>query len=119
MHQITEQGQYIMHIELQDWEGNIQYMEVHFQLGGPDKAFALQILGPVIGDLKNALSEIQQQPFSTQDRDQDLQSDVNCAKLHSGEPSNCEKIKLKLELFSSPDRQNITRSLLYTWRFTI
>lgn len=67
-------------------------MEVHFHLGGPDKAYALQLLGPVTGDLKNALSEFQQQAFSTQDRDQDLQSDVNCAKLLSGEQDNLEKI---------------------------
>lgn len=118
MHQITEQGQYIMHIELQDWEGNIQYMEVHFSLGGPDKAYALQLLGPVTGNLKNALSEFQQQPFSTQDRDQDLQSDVNCAKLLSGGWwfSTCGKSNLNGKYFYSIPRQRHERKQGIFWK---
>ncbi|KAM5192400.1 angiopoietin-related protein 4-like isoform 2-T2 [Mantella aurantiaca] len=118
MHQITEQGEYIMHIELQDWEGNIQYMEVHFQLGGPDRAYALQLLGPVSGDLKNALSECQQQPFSTQDRDQDLQPDVNCAKLLSGGWwfSTCGKSNLNGKYFHSVPRQRHERKQVIFWK---
>ncbi|XP_073451104.1 angiopoietin-related protein 4 [Aquarana catesbeiana] len=118
MHQIAEQGLYIMHIELQDWEGSIQYMEVHFHLGGPDKAYALQLLGPVTGDLKNALSEFQQQAFSTQDRDQDLQSDVNCAKLLSGGWwfSTCGKSNLNGKYFHSIPRQRRERKQGIFWK---
>ncbi|XP_075060897.1 angiopoietin-related protein 4 isoform X1 [Mixophyes fleayi] len=118
VHQIMEQEQYIMHIELQDWEQNIQHMEVNFHLGGPSTAYALQLTGSVAGGLKNALCEFRVQPFSTRDRDEDLKSDVNCAKLLSGGWwfSTCGQSNLNGKYFNYIPRHRHERKQGIFWK---
>ncbi|KAM4809446.1 angiopoietin-related protein 4 [Rhinophrynus dorsalis] len=118
MHQITEQGQYIMHIELNDWDKNVQYMEAKVHLGGPNTAYALQLLGPVTGELENALGDFGQLPFSTRDRDQDLKSDFNCAKHLSGGWwfSTCGHSNLNGKYFLSVPRPRHERKQGIFWK---
>ncbi|KAM8939808.1 angiopoietin-related protein 4 [Pelodytes ibericus] len=118
MYQITEQGRYIIHIEVQDWEQNTQYMEGQIRLGGPSTAYALQIMGQVSGQLENALGEFRQQPFSTRDRDQDLKSDINCAKQLSGGWwfSTCGHSNLNGRYFHSIPRQRHERRQGIFWK---
>uniref|UniRef100_A0A8C5P9Q7 Fibrinogen C-terminal domain-containing protein n=1 Tax=Leptobrachium leishanense TaxID=445787 RepID=A0A8C5P9Q7_9ANUR len=118
MYQISEQGQYLMHIELQDWEQNTKYMEAMFHLGGPSTAYNLQIIGQVKGDLENALSDFRQQAFSTRDRDHDLKSHVNCAKHLSGGWwfSTCGHSNLNGKYFHSIPRQRHERKQGIYWK---
>ncbi|KAE8631863.1 hypothetical protein XENTR_v10001336 [Xenopus tropicalis] len=118
MHQITQQGQYLIHIDLQDWENNVQHMEAKFLLAGSNEAYALQLLGPVTGELENALSDFQQLQFSTRDRDQDKKSDFNCAKHLSGGWwfSSCGHSNLNGKYFLSVPRARHERKQGIFWK---
>lgn len=94
IHHLVQQGKYNLLIELEDWEGNSQVVQFVFSLGGESTAYTLNLLGPLSGELENAIGEFRQLPFSTRDRDHDLKADTNCAKHLSGQseifyPSMC------------------------------
>ncbi|XP_063311728.1 angiopoietin-related protein 4 [Pelobates fuscus] len=118
IYQISEQGQYLLHIELEDWEQNTKYMEAPFRLGGSSTAYALQIVGQVNGELENALSVGRHQPFTTRDRDQDLKSDINCAKHLSGGWwfSTCGHSNLNGKYLHSIPRQRHERKQGIFWK---
>ncbi|XP_053319769.1 angiopoietin-related protein 4 [Spea bombifrons] len=118
IHQITKQGRYVIRIELQDWEENIQYMESEFHLGGSSTAYALQVFAPVTGDLENALSDFRSQAFSTRDHDKDLKPDINCAKHLSGGWwfSACGHSNLNGKYFRSIPRQRHERKQGIFWK---
>ncbi|XP_053558984.1 angiopoietin-related protein 4 [Bombina bombina] len=118
LYHITEQGQYRLRIELQDWEQNTQFMESQFILGGPSTAYALQLQGLVSGELENAMSDIRYLPFSTRDRDHDLKLDMNCAKHLSGGWwfSSCGHSNLNGKYFRSIPRQRHERKQGIFWK---
>ncbi|NXX72866.1 ANGL4 protein, partial [Spizella passerina] len=94
IHHLVQEGKYNLLIELEDWEGNSQVVQFVFSLGGESTAYTLNLLGPLSGELENAIGEFRQLPFSTRDRDHDLKADTNCAKHLSGQsevfcPSMC------------------------------
>ncbi|OCT97593.1 angiopoietin-related protein 4 [Xenopus laevis] len=118
MHQITQQGEYILHIDLQDWENNVQHMEAKFKLAGSNEAYALQLLGPVTGEVENALGDFQQVSFSTRDRDHDKKPDFNCAKHLSGGWwfSSCGHSNLNGKYFLSVPRARHERKQGIFWK---
>lgn len=85
MHHLVQEGRYNLLIELEDWEGNSQVVQFLFSLGGESTAYTLTLLGPLAGELENAIGDFRQLPFSTRDRDHDLKADTNCAKHLSGQ----------------------------------
>lgn len=94
IHHLVQEGKYNLQIELEDWEGNSQVVQFVFSLGGESTAYTLSLLGPLSGELENAIGEFRQLPFSTRDHDHDLKADTNCAKHLSGQsevfyPSMC------------------------------
>ncbi|NWQ84522.1 ANGL4 protein, partial [Columbina picui] len=84
IHHLVQEGRYNLLIELEDWEGNSQVVQFAFSLGGESTAYTLTLLGPLSGELENAIGDFRQLPFSTRDRDHDLKADTNCAKHLSG-----------------------------------
>lgn len=97
IHHLVQEGKYNLLIELEDWEGNSQAVQFVFSLGGESTAYTLNLLGPLSGELENAIGEFRQLPFSTRDRDHDLKADTNCAKHLSGQseafyPSMCTSL---------------------------
>lgn len=88
IHQIMQEGRFQLLIELQDWEGNSQRVQFLVSLGGEDTAYTLSLLGPIFGELENAMGDFPQLPFSTRDQDHDLKGDTSCAKHLSGEFCN-------------------------------
>lgn len=97
IHHLVQEGKYNLLIELEDWEGNSQMVQFVFSLGGESTAYTLNLLGPLSGELENAIGEFRQLPFSTRDRDHDLKADTNCAKHLSGQsevfyPSMCTSL---------------------------
>ena len=85
IHHLVQEGRYSLLIELEDWEGNSQVVQFVFSLGGESTAYMLNLLGPLSGELENAIGDFRQLPFSTRDRDHDLKADTNCAKHLSGQ----------------------------------
>lgn len=117
-HQIVREGRFHLRIELQDWEGNEQAVEFLFTLGGEETAYTLRLLGPILGELENAMGDFPQVPFSTRDRDHDLKGDANCAKHLSGGWwfSACGHVNLNGRYFLSIPRQRHDRKQGIFWK---
>uniref|UniRef100_A0A8C4YDU5 Angiopoietin like 4 n=1 Tax=Gopherus evgoodei TaxID=1825980 RepID=A0A8C4YDU5_9SAUR len=114
---IVQEGRYNLSIELQDWEGNSQLIQFLFSLGGENTAYTLSLLGPVSGELENALGDFRQLPFSTRDQDNDFKADTNCAKHLSGWWfSTCGHANLNGKYFRSIPRQRHERKQGIFWK---
>ncbi|XP_063795272.1 angiopoietin-related protein 3 [Pseudophryne corroboree] len=66
VYSLSQQGDYILHIELQDWKDNRRFVEYLFTLGNEDTSYTLQ-LSQVLGNIPSALSEYTPLQFSTSD----------------------------------------------------
>uniref|UniRef100_A0A8C0ZJK9 Angiopoietin like 4 n=1 Tax=Cyanistes caeruleus TaxID=156563 RepID=A0A8C0ZJK9_CYACU len=118
IHHLVQEGKYSLLIELEDWEGNSQVVQFVFSLGGESTAYTLNLLGPLSGELENAIGEFRQLPFSTRDRDHDLKADTNCAKHLSGGWwfSTCGHANLNGKYFRSIPRQRHERKQGIFWK---
>ncbi|NWR81477.1 ANGL4 protein, partial [Centropus unirufus] len=118
IHHIVQEGRYNLLIELEDWEGNSQVVQFVFSLGGETTAYMLNLLGPLSGELENAIGDFRQLPFSTRDRDHDLKADTNCAKHLSGGWwfSTCGHANLNGKYFRSIPRQRHERKQGIFWK---
>ncbi|XP_026515477.1 angiopoietin-related protein 4 [Terrapene carolina triunguis] len=118
IYHIVQEGRYNLSIELQDWEGNSQLIQFLFSLGGENTAYTLSLLGPVLGELENALGDFRQLPFSTRDQDNDFKADTNCAKHLSGGWwfSTCGHANLNGKYFRSIPRQRHERKQGIFWK---
>ncbi|XP_009471198.1 PREDICTED: angiopoietin-related protein 4 [Nipponia nippon] len=118
MHHLVQEGRYDLLIELEDWEGNSQVVQFVFSLGGESTAYTLNLLGPLSGELENAIGDFRQLPFSTRDRDHDLKADTNCAKHLSGGWwfSTCGHANLNGKYFRSIPRQRHERKQGIFWK---
>uniref|UniRef100_A0A8C0G6N4 Angiopoietin like 4 n=1 Tax=Chelonoidis abingdonii TaxID=106734 RepID=A0A8C0G6N4_CHEAB len=118
IYHIVQEGRYNLSIELQDWEGNSQLIQFLFSLGGENTAYTLSLLGPVSGELENALGDFRQLPFSTRDQDNDFKADTNCAKHLSGGWwfSTCGHANLNGKYFHSIPRQRHERKQGIFWK---
>ncbi|XP_075688846.1 angiopoietin-related protein 3 [Rhinoderma darwinii] len=63
---LSQQADYMLHIELQDWKHNNRFVEYLFTLGNQDTSYTLQ-LSQVLGNIPSALPEHTPLPFSTSD----------------------------------------------------
>ncbi|NXS14091.1 ANGL4 protein, partial [Neodrepanis coruscans] len=118
IHHLVQEGKYNLLIELEDWEGNSQVVQFVFSLGGESTAYTLNLLGPLSGELENAIGDFRQLPFSTRDRDHDLKADTNCAKHLSGGWwfSTCGHANLNGKYFRSIPRQRHERKQGIFWK---
>ncbi|NXD44752.1 ANGL4 protein, partial [Copsychus sechellarum] len=118
IHHLVQEGKYDLLIELEDWEGNSQVVQFVFSLGGESTAYTLSLVGPLSGELENAIGEFRQLPFSTRDRDHDLKTDTNCAKHLSGGWwfSTCGHANLNGKYFRSIPRQRHERKQGIFWK---
>ncbi|XP_051495862.1 angiopoietin-related protein 4 [Apus apus] len=118
IYQLVQEGRYDLLIELEDWEGNSQVVQFVFSLGGESTAYTLNLLGPLSGELENAMGDFRQLPFSTRDRDHDLKADTNCAKHLSGGWwfSTCGHANLNGKYFRSIPRQRHERKQGIFWK---
>ncbi|XP_077977962.1 microfibril-associated glycoprotein 4-like [Glandiceps talaboti] len=82
IHQLTSQGEYQLHIEMEDWEGNAGHAKYNmFELGDENDKYRLDIDG-YSGDIGDSLTYHDGQQFSTRDTDNDVSGHENCAVLH-------------------------------------
>ncbi|KAM5148189.1 angiopoietin-related protein 3 [Mantella aurantiaca] len=66
IYSLSQQADYILHIELQDWKYNARFVEYLFTLGNQDTSYTLQV-SQVLGNIPSALPEYTPLPFSTSD----------------------------------------------------
>ncbi|XP_056606245.1 angiopoietin-related protein 3 [Triplophysa dalaica] len=83
IYSIAQHGEYILHIELEDWKEEKRFIEYTFTLGGPATDYTLH-LAPLSGDLPDAMSNHTGMKFSTKDRDNDKHDESNCARNYTG-----------------------------------
>ncbi|XP_074061132.1 angiopoietin-related protein 4 [Macrotis lagotis] len=118
VHHITGDRGSRLSVQLLDWEGNVQSVQIPFHLGGEDTAYSLKLTGPVAGELGPATEDGLSLPFSTWDRDHDLRTDLNCAQNLSGGWwfSTCGHTNLNGKYFHSLPRQRHQRKQGIFWK---
>ncbi|XP_078417468.1 angiopoietin-related protein 3 isoform X2 [Cetorhinus maximus] len=84
VHHITRQGDYVLHIELDDWKRDKRFIKYTFSLGEKESDYTVQLSDILLGNLHNAMTEQTGMKFSTKDRDNDMRNDTNCAESYSG-----------------------------------
>ncbi|NXU13902.1 ANGL3 protein, partial [Pardalotus punctatus] len=83
IYSITQQGNYILRIELQDWRENRRHIEYTFSLGGPGTNYTLQ-LSRMSGSIPSALPERTELRFCTAQRHRDTASSFSCPQSYLG-----------------------------------
>uniref|UniRef100_A0A8C4S8M8 Angiopoietin-like 3 n=1 Tax=Erpetoichthys calabaricus TaxID=27687 RepID=A0A8C4S8M8_ERPCA len=82
-HAISRQGEYILHIDIEDWKNEKYFVEYIFRLSGKESDYTIH-LHQVAGDLPISTNDQTGMKFSTKDRDNDKKDDFNCAQNYSG-----------------------------------
>ncbi len=80
---LNVQGNYILHIQLEDWKQGRHVIEYRFHLHGPESNYTIH-LTHLSKDLLDPMSNHTGMMFSTKDRDNDNHKESNCALNHTG-----------------------------------
>lgn len=110
LHLLTSQGETMLKVELEDWEGGIATAEYTIKVGSEEMGFQLQVSG-YTGDAGDALltpnsgsdSSHGGMTFSTFDKDND-RWDGNCAEVYGGGwwYNNCQSANLNGIYYRGP-----------------
>ncbi|XP_049911978.1 angiopoietin-related protein 3 [Epinephelus moara] len=83
IHSFTQQGAYILRIDLEDLKEGKHWVEYTFSLEGPSKAYTLHV-SHSSGDLPDAMANSTGMRFSTKDRNDDNHQNSNCPRYTGG-----------------------------------
>ncbi|XP_070688645.1 angiopoietin-related protein 3 [Pempheris klunzingeri] len=83
IYSFTQQGAYILRIDLADWKEEKHWAEYRVTLEGPSKDYTLHV-SHLSGDLPDAMANSSGIRFSTSDRNNDNQRNPNCARNYTG-----------------------------------
>lgn len=83
IHSLTNQGVYILRIDLEDWKEERHWAEYHFSLEGPSKDYAIHV-SHFSGDLSDPMTNSTGVRFSTKDRNNDNHRSSSCARNYTG-----------------------------------
>ncbi|XP_068445978.1 angiopoietin-related protein 3 [Clinocottus analis] len=83
IHSFTQQGVYILRIDLEDWKEGKHWAEYRFSLEGTSKGYTLHV-SHFSGDLPDAMANRSGMRFSTKDRNNDNHRNSNCARTYTG-----------------------------------
>lgn len=83
IHSLTQQGVYIMRIDLEDWKEGKHWAEYQFSMEGPSKDYTLHV-SHFSGDLPDVMANSTGMRFFTKDRNSDTQGNTNCARNNTG-----------------------------------
>ncbi|XP_059197761.1 angiopoietin-related protein 3 [Centropristis striata] len=81
IHSLTQQGVYILRIDLEDWKDGKHWAEYRFSQDGPSKGYTIHV-SHFSGDLPDAMANSTGMRFSTKDNDNHRNS--NCARSYTG-----------------------------------
>ncbi|KAJ8374713.1 hypothetical protein SKAU_G00052930, partial [Synaphobranchus kaupii] len=108
IHTLSQQGDYVLQVELSDWKDEARTIKYPFHLSGEENNYALHLQEGSSGNLESALtSDPSGVPFSTRDKDNDQKTEMNCAKHLSGGWwfSSCGHSNLNGKYFNSPSHK--------------
>lgn len=83
IYSLTNQGVYILRIDLEDWKEERHWAEYSFSLEGPSKDYTIHV-SHFSGDLTDPLANSTGVKFSTKDRNNDNHRSSNCARNYTG-----------------------------------
>ncbi|XP_029285551.1 LOW QUALITY PROTEIN: angiopoietin-related protein 3 [Cottoperca gobio] len=83
IHSFTQQGVYILRVDLEDWKEGKHWAEYRFSLEGPFKGYSLQVSN-FSGDLPDSMAKSTGMRFSTTDRNNDNHQNSNCTRSYTG-----------------------------------
>ncbi|KAM6939018.1 angiopoietin-related protein 3 isoform 1-T1 [Lycodopsis pacificus] len=83
IHSFTQQGVYILRIDLDDWKDGKHWAEYRFSLEGSSKGYTLHVSN-FSGDLPDAMANRTGMRFSTKNRNNDNHRNANCARSYTG-----------------------------------
>lgn len=83
IYSFTQQGAYILRIDLEDWKEEKHWAEYRFSLEGPSTDYTLHVSN-FSGDLPDAMANSTGMRFSTKDRNNDNHRNPNCARNYTG-----------------------------------
>ncbi|TNN37112.1 Angiopoietin-related protein 3 [Liparis tanakae] len=86
IHSFTQQGVYVLRIDLEDWKEGKHWAEYRFSLEGSSRGYGLHV-SHFSGDLPDALANRTGMRFSTKDRNNDNHRNSNCARTYTGTQS--------------------------------
>lgn len=83
IYSLTQQGVYILRIDLEDWKEERHWAEYQFSLEGPSKDYIIHVTN-FSGDLPDALANSTGMRFSTKDRNTDDDQHSSCNRSYTG-----------------------------------
>lgn len=83
IHSITQEGGYILRVDLEDWKEEKHWAEYRFSLEGPSKDYSLRV-SHFSGDLPDTMANCTGMRFATKDRNTDSNQNSNCARSSTG-----------------------------------
>lgn len=84
IHSLTQQGDHILRIEVEDWKEGKHWAEYHVSVEGPSNHYALRV-DHFSGDLHDAMTNATGTRFSTKDTNGDQRNSV-CTRSSTGKP---------------------------------
>ncbi|XP_041848111.1 angiopoietin-related protein 3-like [Melanotaenia boesemani] len=83
IHSLTSQGNFMLHIQLEDWNQNKFFTLYRFYLDGPESNYTIHLMH-LSGNLPDPINNPTGMMFSTKDTDYYNQQDFKCAHRLSG-----------------------------------
>ncbi|XP_054458724.1 angiopoietin-related protein 3 [Anoplopoma fimbria] len=83
IHSLTQQGVYILRIDLEDWKEGKHWAEYRFSMEGASKGYTVHV-SHFSGDLPDAMANSTGMRFSTKDRNNDNHQNPKCARSYTG-----------------------------------
>lgn len=82
MHSLTQHGDHILRIDVEDWKEGKHWAEYHFSVEGPSNDYVLHV-SHFSGDLHDAMTNATGTKFSTKDTNSDQRNSV-CTRSYTG-----------------------------------
>ncbi|XP_063915242.1 microfibril-associated glycoprotein 4-like [Zophobas morio] len=80
LHQITASGDYEMLVKMADWDNKVVYAHYKvFVVGSENEGYVLKAVSGYSGDAGDSMYWYSGMKFTTQDKDQDMRNNSNCA----------------------------------------
>ncbi|KAL3047137.1 hypothetical protein OYC64_021377 [Pagothenia borchgrevinki] len=83
IHSFTQQGAYVLRVDLEDWKEGNHWAEYRFTLEGPSMGYSLYVSN-YSGDLPDAMANSTGMRFSTTDRNNENHRNSNCSRSYTG-----------------------------------
>lgn len=83
IHSFSQQGVYILRIDLEDWKEEKHWAEYHFSMEGPSKDYTIQV-SHFSGDLPDVMANSTSMRFLTKDRNHENHRNSNCTRNYTG-----------------------------------